>query len=186
MGLRPWLVAIALLAVTANVFSDELCIDGRCTAWTEGQPIAAADRDRSFVLAGAGWDDKPKPDNVAYVGHLYTEDHNAFNASALAVLNVSRDSMASYGYSPATRVFEAAGAGACIVTDSWEGIPLFFEPGREILVADSGPGVAEHVARLTPAEGERIGAAARRRALATHTYAQRVQLVEDVLAGRAP
>ena len=59
--------------------------------------------------------------------------------SALAVLNVSRDSMAAYGYSPATRVFEAAGAGACIITDAWEGIAMFFEPGREILVAESGP-----------------------------------------------
>ena len=71
-----------------------------------------------------------------YIGHLYTADHNAFNASALAVLNVSRDSMAAYGYSPATRVFEAAGAGACIITDAWEGIAMFFEPGREILVGE--------------------------------------------------
>ena len=93
------------------------------------------------------------PPNVRYVGHLYTADHNAFNASALAVLNVSRDSMAAYGYSPATRVFEAAGAGACIITDAWEGIAMFFEPGREILVAKSGPEVAEHLARLTPERG---------------------------------
>ncbi|HEX6442468.1 MAG TPA: glycosyltransferase [Stellaceae bacterium] len=146
--------------------------------------VAAELRDKRFVLTGAGWADKPMPDNVSYIGHLYTADHNAFNASARAVLNVSRDSMASYGYSPATRVFEAAGAGACIVTDAWEGIPLFFEPEREILVAESGPAVAELVARLTPAEAQRIGAAARIRALADHTYAQRIRLVEDVLAGR--
>jgi spore maturation protein CgeB len=125
------------------------------------------------------------PENVTYIGHLYTTDHNAFNASALAVLNVSRDSMAAYGYSPATRVFEAAGAGACIITDAWEGLPLFFEPGREILVAETGPAVAEHLARLTPADAQRIGAAARARALAEHSYAQRVRLVEEVLAGRA-
>ena len=147
---------------------------------------AAELRSRDFVLAGAGWGDKPMPSNVRYVGHLYTADHNAFNASALAVLNVSRDSMAAYGYSPATRVFEAAGAGACIITDAWEGIPMFFEPGREILVAGSGPEVAEHLARLTPDAARRIGAAARARALAEHTYAQRVELVEAVLAGRAP
>lgn len=145
---------------------------------------AAELRDRDFVLAGSGWGDKKMPPNVRYVGHLYTADHNAFNASALAVLNVSRDSMAAYGYSPATRVFEAAGAGACIVTDSWEGIAMFFEPGREILVAASGPEVAEQLARLTPEEARRIGAAARARALAEHTYARRVALVEDALAGR--
>jgi spore maturation protein CgeB len=147
--------------------------------------VAAELRDKRFVLAGSGWADKPMPDNIAYIGHLYTGDHNAFNASALAVLNVSRDSMAAYGYSPATRVFEAAGAGACIITDAWVGIPLFFEPGREILVAETGPAVAEHLARLTPADAQRIGAAALARALAEHSYAQRVKLVEEVLAGRA-
>ena len=148
--------------------------------------VAGELHDRRFLLAGAGWGDKPIPRNVGYIGHLYTADHNAFNASCLAVLNVSRDSMASNGYSPATRVFEAAGAGACLITDAWHGIELFFEPGREILVAENGPAVAEQLARLTPAAARRIGAAARARALAEHTYTQRVRLVEDVLAGRLP
>src|SRR5205814_10209537 len=132
--------------------------------------VAAELRDKRFVLAGSGWADKPMPDNVAYIGHLYTGDHNAFNASALAVLNVSRDSMAAYGYSPATRVFEAAGAGSCIITDAWEGIGQFFEPGREILVAPNGPAVAEILAKLTLRDARRIGECALARALAEHTY----------------
>ena len=53
------------------------------------------------------------------------------------------------------------GAGACVITDAWEGIAQFFEPGREILVAENGPEVAEQLARLTPDEARRIGAAAR-------------------------
>jgi spore maturation protein CgeB len=146
---------------------------------------AAELRGLDFVLAGAGWGDKQMPPNVRYVGHLYTADHNTFNTAARTVLNVSRDSMAAYGFSPATRVFEAAGAGACIITDAWDGIAMFFEPGSEILVAESGPAVAEHLARLTPERARRIGAAARRRALAEHTYARRIELVEAVLAGRA-
>ena len=52
---------------------------------------------RHFLLGGSGWDDKPTPTNVARVGHVGTADHNAFNASALAVLNVARDSMATLG-----------------------------------------------------------------------------------------
>ena len=88
--------------------------------------VAGELHDGRFLLAGAGWGDKPIPRNVGYIGHLYTADHNAFNASCLAVLNVSRDSMASNGYSPATRVFEAAGAGACLITDAWHGLELFF------------------------------------------------------------
>jgi spore maturation protein CgeB len=47
-----------------------------------------------FLLGGNGWGDKPMPKNVGYIGHVYTRDHNAFNCSPLAVLNVSRESMA--------------------------------------------------------------------------------------------
>ena len=73
-----------------------------------------------FLLGGAGWGDKNIPSNVRYFDHVYTRDHNAFNSTPRAVINISRESMARYGYSPATRVFEAAGAAACIITDEWE------------------------------------------------------------------
>ena len=87
------------------------------------------------MLGGSGWADKSIPPNVKYVGHVYTADHNAFNCPPRAVLNISRESMARYGFSPATRVFEAAGAGACLITDFWEGIDSFLQPESEILVA---------------------------------------------------
>jgi spore maturation protein CgeB len=147
--------------------------------------VAADLPQQRFVLGGNGWSDKRMPPNIAYVGHVYTRDHNAFNASARAVLNVSRDSMAAYGYSPATRVFEAAGAGACIITDVWQGIGEFFEPGREILVASNGPVVAEILARVTAAGARRIGEAARTRALAEHSYERRVDVLELALEGRS-
>lgn len=137
--------------------------------------------EREFLLAGSGWGDRALPQNVRYIGHLPTADHNAFNASALAVLNISRASMASYGFSPATRVFEAAGAAACMITDEWEGIGHFFEPDREILVASDGAAVAEHLRSLTPERARCVGEAARGRALAEHTYARRVQEVERLL-----
>ena len=98
-----------------------------------------------FLLGGSGWDDKPYPANVTKLGHVPTSAHNALNVSARAVLNISRDSMASTGFSPATRVFEAAGAGACLLTDAWEGIELFLTPGKEVLVARDGIDVAEAV-----------------------------------------
>ncbi|MBV9612615.1 MAG: glycosyltransferase, partial [Acidobacteriaceae bacterium] len=91
----------------------------------------------SFLLGGNGWAGTPLPPNVVYTGHVYTADHNAFNCSSRMVLNISRESMARYGFSPATRVFEAAGAGACLITDAWEGIDAFLEPGREVLIAHS-------------------------------------------------
>ncbi len=147
---------------------------------------AAALPERRFVLGGSGWSDKPLPANVSCVGHVYTRDHNAFNCTPRAVLNVSRESMARYGFSPATRVFEAAGAGACLITDAWEGIPLFLEPDEEVLVAEDGDRVAEHVAALTEVGARRMGAAARRRVLQEHTYAHRAALVERTLDARVP
>jgi spore maturation protein CgeB len=137
--------------------------------------------DKRFVLGGNGWQDKPRPPNVEYVGHVYTHEHNRFNCSARAVLNVDRDSMARYGFSPPTRVFEAAGAGACIVTDEWRGIELFLEPGREVLVAGSGDDVAAYVRALETPSARAIGEAARRRVLAEHTYAHRVLQIEAAL-----
>ena len=139
--------------------------------------------EKRFVLGGNGWGDYPRPHNVHWVGHVYTADHNAFNSTPKAVLNISRESMARYGFSPATRVFEAAGSAACLITDAWEGIENFLEPGSEVLVAHDGNEVAEHLRALTPKAAHRIGEAARRRILAGHTYAHRAQLVEKVLEG---
>ncbi|MFM2045520.1 MAG: hypothetical protein RLY86_4096 [Pseudomonadota bacterium] len=142
---------------------------------------AARCPDHRFLIGGAGWGDKPMPANVRNLGHVYTADHNALNCTARAVLNISRDSMARTGFSPATRVFEAAGAGACLITDAWEGLESFLEPGREVLVARDGAEVAAHLRDLTPDRAADIGRAARARVLAEHTYAQRAAQVEDVL-----
>jgi spore maturation protein CgeB len=145
---------------------------------------AAVCRKRSFVLGGSGWAGKPLPPNINYVGHVYTAEHNAFNCTPRAVLNISRESMAQYGFCPATRVFEAAGAAACIVTDAWEGIDLFLEPGREVLVARSGEEVAALVESLDPRRAKSIGDAGRARVLAEHTYSRRATELENLLDGR--
>jgi spore maturation protein CgeB len=145
---------------------------------------AAAVPDKRLLLGGSGWGDKTLPANVRSVGHVYTADHNSFNCTPVAVLNVSRDSMARYGFSPATRVFEAAGAGACLITDEWEGIELFLEPEREVLVAADGEAVAAHLRRITPERARVIGAAARNRVLGSHTYAHRAAQMSALLHGR--
>lgn len=143
--------------------------------------VAKALPDKKFILGGSGWDDKNLPENVRYIGHVPTSDHNAFNCSPLAVLNISRDSMASYGFSPATRVFEAAAAGACLITDAWEGISEFFEPGKEILVAGDTQEVVEILSSLDKPRAEAIGEAALKKALNIHTYQHRAQQLEDIL-----
>jgi spore maturation protein CgeB len=139
---------------------------------------------KRFLLGGNGWGDRPVPPNVRLLGHVPTERHNAFNTSAMAVLNVARDSMAAIGFSPATRVFEAAGAGACLITDAWEGIEHFLAPDKEILVARDGRDVADHVAALTVERARRIGSAARTRILAEHTYDRRAREVDTLFRTR--
>ena len=89
--------------------------------------------------------------------------------------------MAKYGFSPATRVFEAAGAGACIITDYWIGIDSFFVPGKEILVADSGAEVKEILSALTKEKAIEIGSAALKKVLAEHTYTHRAAELDKIL-----
>jgi spore maturation protein CgeB len=136
---------------------------------------------RRFLLGGSGWNDKSCPSNVLKLGHVPTSAHNALNVSARAVLNISRDSMASIGFSPATRVFEAAGAGACLLTDAWEGTALFLTPDKEVLVARDGIDVAEAIGALTAERAREIGRAALRRVLAEHTYGRRATALHRVL-----
>lgn len=142
----------------------------------------AAERARGqrFLIGGSGWDDKAAPDNVRKLGHVPTRDHNAFNCTPRAVLNVAREAMAQVGYSPATRVFEAAGAAACLISDIWDGVGQFLEPGEEILLARDGADVAEILAGLDGETAARIGAAARRRVLDQHTYASRAAQAETL------
>jgi spore maturation protein CgeB len=146
--------------------------------------VAARVPNRTFTLGGNGWGDKALPPNVKYCGHVYTRDHNAFNCTPLAVLNISRESMARYGFSPATRVFEAAGAGACIITDYWVGIEMFLEPETEILVAQNGRDVENIVKALEPERARRIGESARGRVLREHTYDHRALEFEGILANQ--
>ncbi|WNG30174.1 glycosyltransferase [Cystobacter fuscus] len=137
--------------------------------------------DKHFLLGGAGWADRPRPANVRYLGDLTPREHNVMRGSARAVLDVSREGMARFGFSPTAHLFAAAGAGSCLITDAWEGIELFLEPGRECLVARDGLEVAEAVLCLTDEGVRELGDAARRRVLAEHTYAHRAVQVEQVL-----
>ncbi|MCK1598469.1 MULTISPECIES: CgeB family protein [unclassified Bradyrhizobium] len=139
--------------------------------------------EKSFVLGGSGWETKQTPANLRKVGHVGTADHNGFFGSALATLNVNRDSMARYGFSPPTRVFEAVGAGACLITDQWEGIDYFLEPDHEVLVAATAAEVAGHINALTPDRARAIAGRARARILNHHTYRHRARQFNELFVG---
>lgn len=138
--------------------------------------------DRRFLLGGAGWGARALPANVRWLDHVPTRDHNAFNCTPMAVLNINRESMAAAGFSPPTRVFEAAGAGACLITDAWEGVGMFLRPGEEILVARDGRDVADILRGLDRDRASAIGERALARVLRDHTYAQRAADVDEAFA----
>ena len=135
----------------------------------------------SFVLGGEGWGNKSLPANVRRIGHVGTGDHNRVNCSARMVLNINRESMADVGFSPPTRVFEAAGAGACLITDHWKGVGSFFVPGEEILVAKSAEDIVKLLRTIDAKHAREIGAAMRARALRDHTYELRAHQLQAIL-----
>ncbi len=137
--------------------------------------------DCQFALGGEGWGGKRLPANVRWIGHVGTGDHNRVNCSARMVLNINRDSMAGVGFSPPTRVFEAAGAGACLVTDRWTGIEQFFVPEKEILVAGSAEEIVSCLRSISQDVAKRTGSNMRQRALRDHTYALRAQEVNAII-----
>lgn len=143
--------------------------------------------DLQFALGGEGWQGKRLPANVRWIGHVSTGDHNRVNCSAGMVLNINRDSMAGVGFSPPTRVFEAAGAGACLITDRWAGIEQFFAPQEEILIAGSAEEIVSCLRNISAAKAKEIGQNMRARALRDHTYALRAKevdaIIEPVLVG---
>jgi spore maturation protein CgeB len=126
-----------------------------------------------FVLGGSQYPaDFPWSPNIFYMRHVAPDWHPSFYSSSRLTLNVTRGPMASSGYCPSGRLFEAAACGAPILSDAWPGLECFFEPGDEIVVAKSSD---EAIAALDLPDDELQGVSrrARERTLAEHTAARR-------------
>jgi len=135
-----------------------------------------------FVLAGAQYPQSfPWTKNIFFVRHLPPAQHASFYASSRLTLNVTRSDMARMGWCPSGRLFEAAACGTAILSDWWDGLDSFFEPGREILVGQACDDVIAAL-DLPQEELARIGAHARERVLAEHTSAHRAGQFEAMVA----
>jgi spore maturation protein CgeB len=140
---------------------------------------ARARQDMRFLIGGAQYPaDFPWSPNIFFVRHLPPSEHAAFFASCRLTLNVTRQAMAQMGWCPSGRLFEAAACGAPILSDTWDGIADFFEPGTEILLARQGDDVLAAL-ELEDRELRCIADRARERILEQHSSAKRAhQLVE--------
>ncbi|MGH2354317.1 MAG: CgeB family protein [Chloroflexota bacterium] len=148
--------------------------------------------ERRFVLAGAQYPEaieRALPANVARTDHVMPAEHAAFHASCAWEVKATRGPMRRAGWSPPVTLFEATACGAPLLSDRWPGFEEFFEPGTEALVANTRVDVLAAL-DLPDAQRRRIGAAGRERVLREHTYTQRVDQLEALLAqlgaGRRP
>jgi spore maturation protein CgeB len=140
--------------------------------------------DQRFVIGGAQYPaDFPWGSNLFFVRHLPPADHPAFYASSPLTLNVTRAAMASKGYCPSGRLFEAAACGTAVLSDTWAGLAGFFEPGREILVAETTEEAIEAIS-LSPERIAKIAKAARKRTLAEHTAERRAGELVELLGAK--
>ena len=98
-------------------------------------------------------------------------------------LNVARRPHATVHASSTSRLFELAAAGAAIVTNPYEGIERWFEPGRELRVVSSAEEAVETYRELLadPGAAEELGRRARERVLDEHTFAHRARRLLDLV-----
>jgi spore maturation protein CgeB len=141
--------------------------------------------EKKFVLGGAQYPDEfPWKENVWFVEHVPPPEHASFYCSSKATLNVTRAAMAKFGYCPSGRLFEAAACETPVVSDSWEGLDNFFEPGREIMVASSSSEVVDAITKNSE-ELLQIGKAARERVLSAHTADHRSREFVELMGAAA-
>jgi spore maturation protein CgeB len=132
-----------------------------------------------FAIAGPQFPQELDwPPNVDRVQHLPPAEHARFYAGQRFTVNVTRADMLRAGWSPSVRLFEAAACATPVISDWWEGLDSFFEPGREILVEHA----LQHLERLEPDESREIGKRARSRVLREHTADHRAAQLEAEVA----
>ena len=130
------------------------------------------------MLGGAGWDGLLLPPNVRAIGHCPTALHPVLNSSARLVLNINREAMAATGFSPPTRVFEAAAAAPASSPTPGRASSASSEPRAGVLVAGGPQDLVRYLETVSPEAARAVGGRARRRALRDHTYASRAVTFE--------
>jgi spore maturation protein CgeB len=136
-----------------------------------------------FAVAGAQYPMKIAwPNNVTYFEHLAPDQHAAFYNAQRFTLNLTRADMTELGWSPSVRLFEAAACGTPIISDYWNGLETFFQPGSEILLARSPDDVERILRHTDEADRHRIAMAARKRVLNAHASAHRATILEHYVA----
>jgi hypothetical protein len=150
-----------------------------------GEPSRAAP-EIDFALGGR--DFRGDIGNGRLVGDVPFNVFPSAISAARINLNITRRSHASVFASSSCRPFELAASGAAIVSNPYEGIERWFEPGRELLVVSSADEALAAYRDLLddPAQAEELGRLARERVLDEHTYAHRARRVLELVGIAEP
>ena len=150
-------------------------VPARLDAGDGRRAVARASRRRTSRSAAAT--SRATPATRGSIGDI------PFNVFARAIsaarvnLCITRRSHATVYASSSCRPFELASAGAAIVSNPYNGLERWFEPGSELLVVeDAAQAIAAYRELLAdPGQAEEMGRRARERVLDEHTYRHRAR-----------
>jgi GT2 family glycosyltransferase/spore maturation protein CgeB len=125
-----------------------------------------------LALYGNGWEHSKLPRDVWLGIHVPNHELPAYYSSADIVLNDTWPDMAVNGFI-SNRVYDAAAAGACVLSDEVDGINEEFDGG--VVTFTDGPDLHLQAERLLadPDERARLAATARAVVLERHTFEHR-------------
>jgi spore maturation protein CgeB len=114
---------------------------------------------------------------------VYGLEYYSVLAHSKVNLNVHADTSPEFASNQ--RLFEATGVGTCLLTDWRANLSDLFEPDREVVTYKTTEEAAEKARWLLdhPEERAHIAAAGQRRTLKHHTFADRAEVLDQIIRG---
>src|SRR5918996_4510 len=146
----------------------------------------AAEKEQDVRFALGGGDFRGDTGRAQLVGDVPFNVFPEAISAARVNLNITRRPHATVPVSSTARPFELASCGAAIVSNPYDGVERWFEPGRELLVVSSAEEAVEAYRELLddPGAAEAMGARARERVLDEHTYVHRARRLLQLIGVR--
>ena len=133
--------------------------------------------ERRFVLSG--------PHGTKQFGRARQQDipYRELVSRSRINLNIVREPHARTYASSSSRPFELAAMGSCVVSNRYDGLEEWFEPGKEIFVVENEDEAVKMYELLLRNDSmrERAALAAQKRVMKQHTYTQRAREILEVI-----
>ncbi len=147
--------------------------------------IAAPSRalpEARFAVRGTKLGDLGRAESLPYLSFSKLREYACRSKINLCITRLAH---ASVYASSSSRPFELSAMGCCIVANPYAGIEEWFEPGKELVIVQSGEEAVERYRWLLAHESERLalGRAARARVLKEHTFRHRARQLMAIVRG---